>query len=411
MTRVVLLLAAGASWETRALRALSGRRDLVVLKRCVDVDDLLAAAAARQADTAVVAIEAPGLDLDAVDHLRHHGVRPIAVVTDEPGSVRAARIGIATTLPADSVEELPDAVTSDPGPVPGSPRDRPVEETAVEGARGGRVVAVWGPAGAPGRTTLATALASAVGARARTTLVDADPYGGTVAQVLGVLDEVSGLLAAARLAGSGRLEDEVAGVQLALGGRLTVVTGLPRPDRWTEVRAGTVELLAETLSRQGHVVLDTGFGLDDDDLSGRPGRNRLTLGALDVADEVVVVGTADPVGLSRLARALVDLRELHPRKPTRVVVNRMRPTIGWSEREVGQVLAEFARPTALHFLPEDRSTVDRALVAGRSLLETSTDSPLVTAIDQLAGALVPGARPEPRTRRLRPRTTGTTRPR
>ena len=37
-----LLLAGGASWETRALAALSGRRDLVVLKRCVDVDDLLA---------------------------------------------------------------------------------------------------------------------------------------------------------------------------------------------------------------------------------------------------------------------------------------------------------------------------------------------------------------------------------
>ena len=42
--RVVLLLAAGAAWETRALRVLSDRRDLVVLKRCVDVDDLLASA-------------------------------------------------------------------------------------------------------------------------------------------------------------------------------------------------------------------------------------------------------------------------------------------------------------------------------------------------------------------------------
>ena len=41
----------------------------------------------------------------------------------------------------------------------------------------------------------------------------------------------------------------------------------------------------------------------------RPGRNQLTLGAVDVADEVLVVGTPDPVGLSRLARGLVDLRE------------------------------------------------------------------------------------------------------
>ena len=66
------------------------------------------------------------------------------------------------------------------------------------------------------------------------------------------------------------LEERFASVQRAFDQQFTVVTGLPRPDRWTEVRPGTVELLAETASRHGHVVIDTGFGLDDDDLSGRP---------------------------------------------------------------------------------------------------------------------------------------------
>ena len=110
------------------------------------------------------------------------------------------------------------------------------------------MIAVWGPAGAPGRTTVATALAALLGSRARTTLVDADPYGGTVAQALGVLDEVSGLLSAARLAGSGMLEERFASVQRAFDAQFTVVTGLPRPDRWTEVRPGTIELLAEIAS-------------------------------------------------------------------------------------------------------------------------------------------------------------------
>jgi MinD-like ATPase involved in chromosome partitioning or flagellar assembly len=386
--KVVLLLAAGAAWETRALRLLSGRRDLVVLKRCVDTDDLLAAAAAGQADTAVVAIEAPGLDLAAVDHLRAHGVRTLAVVDDEPGAVRAGRIGVRTTMVESDLDALPETITRDHEPAP-EPSVEPMPE--LDKRPSGRVIAVWGPAGAPGRTTVATALAAALGSRSRTTLIDADPYGGTVAQVLGVLDEVSGLLAAARLAGSGRLEEQFGSVQRALDKRLTVVTGLPRPDRWTEVRAGTIELLAETASRQGHVVLDTGLSLDEDDVSGRPGRHQLTLAALDVADEVLVVGTADPVGLSRLARALVDLRDKQPTKRIRIVVNRMRPTIGWSERDVGQMLADFARPVGLHFLPEDRPTVDRALVTGRTLLETSAESPLVAAIDRLAAALETGA--------------------
>ena len=77
------------------------------------------------------------------------------------------------------------------------------------------MVAVWGPAGAPGRTTVATGLAAVLATRGPTMLVDADPYGGSVAQVLGVLDEVSGLLAAARLAGSGTLAEGFGGVPRA----------------------------------------------------------------------------------------------------------------------------------------------------------------------------------------------------
>jgi MinD-like ATPase involved in chromosome partitioning or flagellar assembly len=409
--RVVLLLAAGAAWETRALTVLGGRRDLVVLKRCVDVDDLLATATSGQADAAVVSVEAPGFDLAAVDHLTQHGVRAVTVVADERGMVRAGRMGVRSTVRVDDLEALPETITSDHEPVP---EPAPVADAPAPMAPTvGRVVAVWGPAGAPGRTTVAITLAAVLGRRSRTTLVDADPCGGTVAQALGVLDEVSGLLSAARLAGSGMLEERFAGVQRAFDERFTVVTGLPRPDRWAEVRPGTVELLAEVAGRQGHVVIDTGSSLDDDDLGGRPGRSRLTLAALDVADEVVVVGTADPVGLSRLARALVDLRERSPLARVRVVVNRMRPTIGWSERDVTQMLSDFARPVGLHFLPEDRPNADRALVTGRTLLETAADSPLTVAIGRLADALVPPPEPaRPRARGgLRPRTAGTARPR
>jgi MinD-like ATPase involved in chromosome partitioning or flagellar assembly len=351
----------------------------------VDVDDLLATAASGQADTAVVALEAPGFDLAAVDHLRSHGVRAVAVVATpgEESAVRAARIGVRTTVAEAGLEALPAAVTADHEP----PTPEPPEPQAPAPA-GGRVLAVFGPTGAPGRTTVATALAGALARTQRTTLVDADPYGGAVAQVLGVLDEVSGLLAAARLAGSGMLEERFASVQRALDARFTVVTGLPRPDRWTEVRPGTIELLTDAARAQGHVVVDTGFCLDEDDVSGRPGRHQLTVAALDAADEVLVVGTADPVGLSRLVRALVDVHERHPVTPLRVVVNRMRPTIGWTERDVGQMLADFVRPEGLHFLPEDRATVDRALVTGRGLFETDADSPLATAVAGLADAVV-----------------------
>ena len=413
---VVLLLGSGAPWESAVLTRLEHEPGVVVLRRCVDVPDLLAAASAGRADVAVVALEAPGLDLDAVDHLRRFQVRPVAVLPSGPGeqhALRAARLGITATVTDDDLDALPDTVrTADsdaeadtvvPGPVASEPPT----------TGGGRMVAVWGPAGAPGRTTVAVALAAELAARGRrTTLVDADPYGGAVAQQLGILDEVSGLLAAARLAGTGGLEARFGSVQRAVGDRLTVVTGLPRADRWVEVRRGVVEHLLEVAAAHGDVVVDTGFSLEGDpagEFGARPPRNQLTLAAVAEADEVVVVGSADPVGLSRLARALVDIRDVTAGAPVRVVVNRMRSSLGWSEKDVAGMVEGFTRLVGLHFLPDDRPTVDRALAGGRTLAEVG-DSPLGRAVGEVVDALAPGTVPassgKGRRRRVRPRTAG-----
>jgi MinD-like ATPase involved in chromosome partitioning or flagellar assembly len=256
---------------------------------------------------------------------------------------------------------------------------------------------------------VAVALASELARRRLSTLlVDADPQAGSIAQQLGVLDEVSGLLAAARLATAGVLEERLASVQRSLGPHLRLVTGLPRADRWSEVRPGSLEHLLELAGAQGHVVVDTGASLEDDpsaDLGGRPARNALTLGALDVADEVLVVGTADPVGLSRLARGLVELGERWPGTPLRVVLNQVRPTLGWTREEVASMISGFVAPASLHFLPEDRAGVDRALVAGRTLLEGG-ESPLTRAVAELADALVGTAAPAAASGGLRRRRAG-----
>ena len=66
-------------------------------------------------------------------------------------------------------------------------------------------------------------------------------------------------------------------------------------------------------------------------------------------------------------------------RPTRVVVNRMRPTLRWSEKDVAGMVSGFSRLAGLHFLPEDRDTVDRMLVAGRTLPEVG-DSALGRAV-------------------------------
>ena len=415
---VVLVVAAGAAWESTALQLLTERHGIVVLKRCVDLDDLLASASAGQADVAVLGIDTHGLDQAAVDLLRRHSVRPVAIVPDGAGldaaHLRASRIGIRATVPEAELDALPDAVLAEPasGDEPDAPAAEDValvDDTGARPAGGGRILAVWGPAGAPGRTTLATALAAELAGRQHpTTLVDADPYGGAVAQQLGILDEVSGVLAAARLTAGGALPERFGSVQRMIGQHLGVVTGLPRADRWVEVRSGVVEHLLEVGRDRGAVVVDTGFSLEHDpasDFGSRPGRNQMTLGALEVADEVVVVGNADPVGLSRLARGLVELRDITAGAPVRVVVNRMRATIGWSEKDIAGMVEGFTRLTGLHFLPDDRAGVDRALVAGRTVVE-SGDSALGRAIGELVDELLPESAAVVPRKRLRRRTAG-----
>jgi MinD-like ATPase involved in chromosome partitioning or flagellar assembly len=405
---VVVVVAAGAAWESPVLELIGARPGMVVLKRCVDVDEALAASSAGQTDAAVVALDAPGLDPTAVDVLHRHDVRVVAVgPDDEAARTRAVRAGVDVLVGHDDLGSLPDALEGD--------ADRPgfdavsanMDDVLVAPGRPeprGRAIVVWGPAGAPGRTTVAVSLAAVLAPPGlRTTLVDADPYGGSIAQHLGVLDEVSGLLSAARLTADGTLEAGLAAVQRLVGDRLTVVTGLPRADRWVEVRAGVVEHVLDVACGHGHVVVDTGFSLEDDpspDLVARPGRNQLTLGALDVADEVLVVGTPDPVGLSRLARGLVDLRELRAGAAVRVVVNRMRPTVGWSERDIVGMVEGFARVVGVHFLPDDGEAADRALSTGDSVID-SGDSGLARALSAVADAVVPP--PTPRRRRERRR--------
>lgn len=407
----VLVVASGAHWESRAIEVLTEDPATMVLKRCVDVDDLLAAAGTGQAEVAVLGLDAPGLDTAAVEHLRRSGVRAVAVVAGsgpvgEAGRLHASRLGIDSLLGEGDLDHLAEAVAADPEPTVrrGVPDDAaPAPDPAPAAPARGRVIAVWGPGGAPGRTTVACGLAATLAARRQpVVLVDADPWGGTAAQHLGVLDEVSGLLAAARLATSGQLADRLPSVQRRLSPYLSIVTGLPRADRYVEVRSGAVELLVESLRPFAHVVVDTGFSLEDDpgaDFGSRPARNSMTLGALDAADEVVVVGAADPVGLSRLARGLVDLREGTGGQPVRVVINRQRASLAWSERDITGMVEGFARVLGHHFLPDDSAATDRALVAGRALPDLG-DGPLVRALAGLADAVLPDTAPPAGRRRL-----------
>ncbi len=417
----VLVAAAGAGWEAEALHRLNAAGPgVLLLKRCVDLNDLLATATTGQARVALVADGLPGLDADSVDLLHRSGLGVVLVADPDGladgGEARFRRLGVEHLLESSSLSSLGEVVQAagaESRPTERSAEPEPADPTPG-GSAPGRLLAVWGPTGSPGRTTVAVGLAAELAhRRVGSFLVDVDGFGGAVAQHLGVLDEMSGLLAAARMANAGQLDlDRLATLARAVDPHLRVLTGLPRADRWTEVRDSAFEQLLElSRSMARYVVLDTAFSLEEDAGAsfgtGAPRRNGMTLTALERADEVIVVGSADPVGLARLARGMVELLEVVPGCSLRVAVNHARPSLGWGEKEVRTMIEGFVTPESMHFLPEDRTAADRALVAGKSLVEIG-DSALRRALSGLVDAVTGESTTSGRGRRrlLRPPAAG-----
>jgi MinD-like ATPase involved in chromosome partitioning or flagellar assembly len=159
------------------------------------------------------------------------------------------------------------------------------------------------------------------------------------------------------------------------------------------------------------VVVDCGFCLEqDEELSydtAAPRRNGATVTALEQADLLVVVGSADPLGLARLARARYDLRETVPAARVRLVVNRVRGGLGWSRDDVSRTLLQTIGEVPLAYLPLDQTAVDTCWVRGQTLPEGAPQSGLTRALGELADAVVRevgiGARPAPVAARRRAR--------
>lgn len=430
---VRVLTALSHQWETAFVTALDRTHDVTLVRRCADLADLLAAAAAGLADVAIVSADLRGLDRDALSQLNAQRVRAVGAVSgdDENEERRLRQLGVGTILSVgaqpdeieralsaggatrapDGLEVLlgndPDGLML-PGTAANDHRDGSTlaaltteleltGEADSDGPTTGRIVAVWGPTGAPGRTTLAVNVAAELaGAGVSTLLVDADTYGASIAQALSLLDEAPGMAAAARASELGTLDLPVlARLSPAVGKDLRVLTGIPRADRWPELRASAVEQVLR-LGRQlvEVVVVDCGFSIEaDEELSYdtlAPRRNATTLVALEEADDLLVVGSAEPVGLQRLVRAVQDIGAVQSPKP-QVVINRVRAAAVGSkpERRITEALARFAGMDDLTFLPFEPDSLDAAMLAGRSLVEQAPRSAIRLAIRALADGLVP----------------------
>ena len=369
--RVVIALsdkAIEASVVRRLARADTGA---TVVRRCLDVVELRAVAAAGLADVAVVELHLRGMDRDVVRELHSHGLRVVGISL-EAGN---ATLGVDAVVPP-KPEHICTALRG--GQVAIGIDDPTL--LAPDEALTGNLMTVWGPIGAPGRTSIAVAIADELALLSLPTLLaDVDTYGPSVAQHLGLLDDSSGVAAVCRLAGQGRLDGTaVVRSAVALPSGLRVLTGIPRTERWEELRPAALDLLWQhSRSFAASTVADIGFCVEQDELAwfepGMPSRNQAAVATLAAADTLVAVTSADPVGLTRFLRQAPLVRELAPAASFNVVVNRM-PKGRQPESEVRALLREHLDVHTATFVPDSSVLFASCRQAGRTLSEVAPRS-------------------------------------
>jgi MinD-like ATPase involved in chromosome partitioning or flagellar assembly len=289
-----------------------------VQRRCVDGIDIRAAIQVVECHGVIVSDATPRIDQDLIAELRELDIPLIAITSDcefwsDQGVTKFAQLDDKNPLQA--LKIVSELLRGELPPV--------VEESKVTGIH----IAVAGFGGASGRTTTVKELSLQLSQlNMRTVMIDADTYGPSLDQELGLDVSTNGLLELCRVlekkSAKGKLFADLV-TQLRTG--LSVVPGLPRVSRWTDLRISALrELWQESKENFDVVVTDVGAILEVDQSlmheTSLPRRHAASLTALESADVTIICARADSVGVARLVRGYLELHELFAKSSVYVLL-------------------------------------------------------------------------------------------
>lgn len=277
---------------------------------------------------------------------------------------------------------------------------RVAEFSVTEGnaSHNGRLIGVFSSKGGAGVSFLSTNLAAAM--NVSTLLVDLNLQAGDAASFLGLSPKYS---LSDFAANRNRLDDALISSLVTFhSSNLSVLAAPLEPHEAEDIGPQDVSEVLHLLGRKHDcIVLDLPHTFDP-----------VTVAALDMADEVLLVMTLDIPGIRSTKRALKVFERLgYPRGKIRVVVNRWSKVIDVELQKVESHLDE----RVVGFVPNDYPKVMESINLGRPLVHTNPSSKLTVEIKRLA-SLVAGnnhtSSPQPRKGLLgtvfgRQRTTGT----
>lgn len=397
MAQLGILLAMRGAAEETLMRELHNHSELTVARRCADSAEVLSAALAGVGDIAVIDAQL-GVERSLVLRLRKAGVRLI-VVAPRHQQPAFEDMG-AQVLIQGSGNLLPPLLMllTDDDAAPSVPAEPESPESAGEQEESGRAAALIGVLsgwGSPGRTMLAVNLAAELAARGGSPLlIDADLWGASVKQTLGLDPDGTGLAAALRAVERGtfdsggllRLTEERGGIR--------VLGGLNKSERWREVSGAALETFWDVVRTwPGHVVVDGPVRLPtgSEDVVGSfgPTPNDMWDSISAAATDICLVGGADTVGIHRLVNFYLDLEG----PPAHVAINRVRTSAAGpgAKESIRELLARFAGILDPILIPEDVH-VDRAVLDAAPLIISAPRAPARQGVEALSDRFLPQRR-------------------
>jgi pilus assembly protein CpaE len=263
--------------------------------------------------------------------------------------------------------------------------DRVVEFCSTVGnssKRNGRIIAVFSGKGGAGVSFIGTNLAAAM--PVSTLLVDLNLQAGDAASFLGIETKYSLTDFVQNLA---RLDDSL--MTSLVTTHSANLALLPAPFEAHEAEDIRPQDVSEVLHLLGQryecIVLDLPHTFDP-----------VTVAALDLADDILLVMTIDIPGIRSTQRALKVFDRLdYPRQKVHVVVNRWSKNIDVQLQKVEAHLGE----RLIGFVPNDYRKVMDSINLGRPLVHGDPSSKITAEIKRIAGLVAGNRQPTPRSPR------------
>jgi MinD-like ATPase involved in chromosome partitioning or flagellar assembly len=289
-----------------------------VQRRCVDGVDIRAAIQVSDCQGVLVSDVTPRINQDLIAELSEKQIKLIAITSDVDywqGLGATHCIELDPKNPLNGIKQVSELMRGE---------SQVVEPTSDPR---GVLIAVAGFGGACGRTTAVKEIGwqlSKFGAK--TCLVDADTYGPSLDQELGYEPNQNGLLEVCRA-----IERRNSSIQTnfdllpAVSENLSLMSGLPRISRWTDLRVTTLrELWRKSRDAFDVVIADVGAVLEIDhslmhEIS-LPRRHAASLTALESAQVSIICARADSIGIARLVRGYLEFHELFAKSEVHVVL-------------------------------------------------------------------------------------------